>query len=125
MKLRRLLGLSLHIGHSDPHGKRMPVRSIYRFSALLPFVCLLCSFTVFGQQQKQFRVCADPENMPFSDRRLEGFENKIAAVIAKEFGATPSYIWWAQRRGFIRNTMNASLKEMRCDYVIGVPQGYD
>src|SRR5438093_3776204 len=87
--------------------------------------CLFCSCIVFGQQKKQFRVCADPENLPFSNRRLEGFENKIASLIAKELGASPSYVWWGQRRGFIRNTMNASLKEARCDVVIGVPQGYD
>jgi quinoprotein dehydrogenase-associated probable ABC transporter substrate-binding protein len=91
----------------------------------LAALCLLCSWTVLGQQKKQFRVCADPENFPFSNRRLEGFENKIAGLIAKELGASPSYVWWGQRRGFIRNTMNASLKEARCDVVIGVPRGYD
>ncbi|HEY6506924.1 MAG TPA: hypothetical protein VIY56_02870, partial [Vicinamibacterales bacterium] len=68
----------------------------------------------------QFRVCADPANMPFSNDKGEGFENKIATLIAKDFGATPSYIWWGQRRGFIRNTMNATLKEGRCDFVMGV-----
>jgi mxaJ protein len=78
-----------------------------------------------AQSTNQFRVCADPENMPFSNRQLEGFENKIATVLAKEFGATPSYIWWGQRRGFIRNTMNATLEEARCDIVIGVPEKYD
>jgi quinoprotein dehydrogenase-associated probable ABC transporter substrate-binding protein len=90
------------------------------------FLCLLCSCTVLAQQKKPaFRVCADPENFPFSNRRLEGFENKIATLIAKEFGTSPSYVWWGQRRGFLRNTMNASLKEARCDIVIGVPRGYD
>jgi quinoprotein dehydrogenase-associated probable ABC transporter substrate-binding protein len=73
----------------------------------------------------QFRVCADPENMPFSNDKGEGFENKIATLIAKDFGATPSYIFWGQRRGFIRNTMNATLKEGQCDFVIGVPDKYD
>ncbi len=73
----------------------------------------------------QFRVCADPANMPFSNDRGEGFENKIATLIAKDFGATPSYIWWGQRQGFIRNTMNATLKEGRCDFVMGVPDKYD
>jgi mxaJ protein len=73
----------------------------------------------------QFRVCADPENMPHSNQKQEGFENKIAALLAKEFGQTTSYIWWGQRRGFIRNTMNATLEEGRCDVVIGVPEGYD
>ena len=72
-----------------------------------------------------FRVCADPENLPASNQKLEGFENKIAAVMAKELGETLSYVWWGQRRGFIRNTMNATLKEGRCDVMIGVPQGYD
>jgi len=75
--------------------------------------------------KKQFRVCSDPDNMPFSNRQLQGFENKIATLIATELGATPTYTWWGQRRGFIRNTMNASLKEARCDVVIGVPAGYD
>jgi mxaJ protein len=72
-----------------------------------------------------FRVCADPENMPQSSDKLDGFENKIATLLAKDFDATPTYIWWGQRRGFIRNTMNATLKEGRCDIVIGVPAGYD
>jgi quinoprotein dehydrogenase-associated probable ABC transporter substrate-binding protein len=73
----------------------------------------------------QFRVCADPENMPQSNQKQEGFENKIADVIAKDFGASTRYTWWGQRRGFIRNTMNATLEEGRCDVVIGVPEGYD
>jgi len=73
----------------------------------------------------RFRVCADPQNMPFSNDKLQGFENRIAELIAKDFGATPSYIWWGQRQGFIRNTMNATLEEGRCDIVIGVPDKYD
>jgi mxaJ protein len=77
------------------------------------------------EEKKPFKVCADPENMPFSNRQLQGFENKIASVIARELGASPSYVWWGQRRGFIRNTMNATLKEARCEIVIGVPEGYD
>jgi quinoprotein dehydrogenase-associated probable ABC transporter substrate-binding protein len=72
-----------------------------------------------------FRVCSDPQNMPFSNDRLEGFENRIAALIAKDFATTPTYTWWGQRRGFIRNTMNATLEEGRCDVVIGVPAQYD
>ena len=63
--------------------------------------------------------------MPASNERQQGFENKIAALLAKDFGTTPTYIWWGQRRGFIRNTMNATLAEGRCDVVIGVPEGYD
>jgi ABC-type amino acid transport/signal transduction systems, periplasmic component/domain len=92
---------------------------------MLAASCLPGASAAAGQQKAQFRVCADPENLPFSNRALEGFENKIADVVAKEFGTTPSYIWWGQRRGFIRNTMFATLKEQRCDIVIGVPEGYD
>jgi mxaJ protein len=104
----------------------MGKRKLLIFSGLLLSVfCLPGAWTVAGQQKTQFRVCADPENLPFSNRKLEGFENKIAELVAKEFGTSPSYIWWGQRRGFIRNTMFATLKEQRCDIVIGVPEGYD
>jgi mxaJ protein len=68
-----------------------------------------------------FRVCADPNNLPYSNDKLEGFENKIASLFAKDLGATPSYTWWPDRRGFIRNTLRAN----QCDVVIGVPNGYD
>jgi len=73
----------------------------------------------------QFRVCADPGNMPHSNQKQEGFENKIAELVAGALGESTHYTWWGQRRGFIRNTMNATLEEGRCDVVIGVPEGYD
>lgn len=92
---------------------------------LVIVVCLVCPGIVFGQTKPQLRVCADPENLPFSNRKAEGFENRIADLIAKDFGATVAYTWWGQRRGFIRNTMNATLEEGRCDVVIGVPEKYD
>lgn len=63
------------------------------------------------------RVCADPNNLPFSNARLEGFENEIAKLLANETGTRVEYTWWAQRRGFLRNTLNAGL----CDVVLGVP----
>ncbi|HET6778742.1 MAG TPA: transporter substrate-binding domain-containing protein, partial [Gemmatimonadales bacterium] len=63
------------------------------------------------------RICADPNNLPFSNQRLEGFENRIAELIARELKTTVSYVWWAQRRGFIRNTLAAG----QCDVVMGVP----
>ena len=93
--------------------------------ALLLFLTLACPGIALGQGKTSLRVCSDPENMPFSNQKLEGFENRIASLIAKELGTTVSYIWWGQRRGFIRNTMNATLQEGRCDVVIGVPEGYD
>lgn len=72
-----------------------------------------------------FRVAADPGNMPFTNRELEGFENRIAALLAEEMGLDVKYVWWGQRRGFVRNTLKATLEERRCDVVIGVPKGYD
>ncbi|MFL5218646.1 MAG: quinoprotein dehydrogenase-associated putative ABC transporter substrate-binding protein, partial [Microvirga sp.] len=53
------------------------------------------------------RVCADPNNLPFSNQAGEGFENKLAALLATDRGARLEYTWWAQRRGFVRNTLNA------------------
>jgi mxaJ protein len=67
------------------------------------------------------RVCADPNNMPFSNDRLEGFENKIAEVVAREMKREVQYTWWAQRRGFFRNTLKAGI----CDLVIGVPSSFE
>lgn len=71
--------------------------------------------------QRELRVCSDPNNMPFSNLRQEGFENRIANLIARDLHATVKYTWWAQRRGFIRNTLNAG----KCDVVIGVPASFD
>jgi mxaJ protein len=73
------------------------------------------------QQNRVLRVCADPNNLPFSNDRLEGFENRIAEVIASELNASVEYTWWAQRRGFFRNTLNSR----KCDLVMGIPEQFD
>jgi len=65
------------------------------------------------------RVCADPNNMPFSDSAGHGFENRIASLIARDLHERVQYTWWAQRRGFVRNTLGAQ----RCDVVIGIIAG--
>ena len=67
------------------------------------------------------RVCADPNNLPFSNEKREGFENRIAELVARELRAELRYTWWAQRRGYIRNTLRAGL----CDVFIGMPTGLD
>jgi quinoprotein dehydrogenase-associated probable ABC transporter substrate-binding protein len=67
------------------------------------------------------RVCADPNNLPFSNEKGEGFENKIAELIARDLGAPISYLWRPQRRGYARTTLNAGL----CDLIIGQPAGFD
>ena len=65
------------------------------------------------------RVCADPANMPFSNDKGEGFENKIAEIVAAELKVPVEYTWFPQATGFIRQTLFAK----RCDVVIGYAQG--
>ncbi|MDY7227700.1 substrate-binding domain-containing protein [Hyalangium rubrum] len=71
--------------------------------------------------ERVLRVCADPNNLPFSNQRQEGLENRLAELLARELKATVQYTWWAQRRGFIRNTLKAGL----CDVVLGVPADFE
>ena len=85
---------------------------------LLLFIVIASGSEVRPLRQRQLRVCADPNNLPFSNQRLEGFENKLAELIARELNATLTYTWWAQRRGFIRNTLKAAT----CDLLMGVPK---
>jgi mxaJ protein len=74
-----------------------------------------------GGEPNELKVCADPDNLPYSNEQLEGFENKIAALIAHDLGAQLTYTWWPHQRGLIRRTLN----EKRCDVLIGIPKGYD
>ena len=69
----------------------------------------------------EFRVCADQDLMPMSNSKQEGFENKIAEVLAKDLGKKLSYQFWYDRQGFLRNTLNAK----RCDVVMGTAQDND
>jgi mxaJ protein len=67
------------------------------------------------------KIAADPNNLPFTNDKLEGFENKIAQLIADDLGATVEYTWWAQRRGFFRET----LKHGDAEIVMGVPTEFE
>jgi len=71
--------------------------------------------------RKVLRVCADPANMPFSNQKGEGFENKIASIIGHELGVPVEYTWFPQSIGFTRNTLLAK----RCDLIISTGQGND
>jgi mxaJ protein len=75
---------------------------------------------------KVLRVCEDPNNLPFSNRAGEGFENKIAELFAAELGWKLEYTWFPQRMGFIRNTLRGREPDsdrFKCDLVPGVPVG--
>lgn len=89
-------------------------------------ICLFSSPSFAASPRKAFRVCADPNNLPFSDNKREGFENKIAELFAKELGLPVEYTWYPQRMGFLRNTLRARLEGggYRCDIVMGVPSNY-
>jgi len=79
---------------------------------------LLCAAgSIFAANQPVLRVCADPNNLPFSNRDGQGFENKLAEVLAAHIGAKLEYTWWAQRKSFVKNSLNAG----RCDVVLGLP----
>src|SRR5579885_73563 len=67
------------------------------------------------------RVCSDPNNLPFSNEAKAGFENRIADLVGDELNRPVTYTWWAQRCGFVRNTLNSG----ECDLVIGTAAGMD
>jgi quinoprotein dehydrogenase-associated probable ABC transporter substrate-binding protein len=67
----------------------------------------------------ELKVCADPNNLPFSDEKKEGFENKIAELMGAELGLKVDYTWFPQVIGFVRNTLRAHL----CDLVMGTVAG--
>jgi quinoprotein dehydrogenase-associated probable ABC transporter substrate-binding protein len=80
-----------------------------------------------GVEREAFRVCADPNNLPFSHKNLQGFENKLAALWSKRLGLQLQYTWFPQRIGFVRNTIRSKDEhnEYKCDVVMGVVEGYD
>lgn len=67
-------------------------------------------------QARVLKVCADPNNLPFSNAQEEGFENKIIRIVARELHANVLYVWHAQRRGNVRETINAG----ECDVIPGI-----
>jgi len=73
------------------------------------------------QKPGVIRVCADPDNMPLSNQKGEGFEQKIAELVAKEWNAKIEYAWWPVRRGFFARALNGRY----CDVAIQAPAGFD
>jgi mxaJ protein len=85
-----------------------------RERALLALASFLIAATASA---RDLRVCADPDNLPYSSEDGRGFENRIAELVARKLDAQLSYYWLPDRRGFLRKTLNAH----NCDLVIGVP----
>jgi quinoprotein dehydrogenase-associated probable ABC transporter substrate-binding protein len=88
--------------------------------AALPLLLLLVAGCA-ASPRRVLRVCADPNNLPFSNEKKQGFENRIADLLGDELHARITYTWWAQRRGFVRNTLNAG----QCDLILGVPSSFE
>ena len=83
-------------------------------------VILLSAAAVMAFQGTQkppdvLRVCADPNNLPFSNRQEDGFENKLASLLSSAFEEKVSYTWWVERDNLAKNTLNAN----RCDLLLG------
>jgi mxaJ protein len=89
----------------------------------VPFFWLLTLSgpTTYAAARNELVVCADPNNLPFSNRGGTGFENKLAELVAKDMGVPLRYVWWAQRRGYVRNT----LTEAKCELWPGVASGME
>ena len=97
------------------------MRRLSNGAAVLLAITVVLTSHVMAARASELKVCADPNNMPFSNSAKLGFENRLAAMIADQLGRQVTYTWWAQRRGFIRNTLKAG----ECDVVMGVPTTYD
>lgn len=101
-----------------------------RVFASAAVVCVaLAGQAVLAEQSEQvLRVCADPDNMPLSNRNGEGYENRIAQELARDLGRRVEYTYFPQRMGFVRNTLkhkDAETQKFKCDVIIGVPKGYE
>ncbi|HEX2594560.1 MAG TPA: quinoprotein dehydrogenase-associated putative ABC transporter substrate-binding protein [Rhizomicrobium sp.] len=93
------------------------MQSIFRWRAAVTAIALLPTLS----QAADFRVCADPNNLPFSNRAGQGFENKIAERLAHDFHARLTYAWAKQGENFIKHTLKAGT----CDVMLSAPAGYD
>jgi mxaJ protein len=91
--------------------------SLIALGILLPLV----SARHLVRASEPLRVCTDPNNLPFSHRDEGGFEDALARLVAGELGRPLSRYFWAQRRGFVRNTLKAG----KCDLIMGVPADSD
>jgi len=96
---------------------RAAAHSLHVIAAIVALALLMSAEATMAG--RELRVCADPNNLPFSNQKLEGFENKLADLVAADLHATVKYDWLRQRRGFIRR----GLKADECDLVPGIPDG--
>ncbi|TXH38196.1 MAG: quinoprotein dehydrogenase-associated putative ABC transporter substrate-binding protein [Rhodospirillaceae bacterium] len=114
---------------SDRRSRFTPRHSAPRSVRLTALLALCLSFVLPGPieaasrveavDRSALRVCADPSNLPFSNQKGEGFENKIAELLAKKMQVPLRYVWYPNSTGFLRNTLRAR----QCDLVLGIVSG--
>jgi mxaJ protein len=98
-----------------------PTRREGELGSFIIALVFVIAFLAGTAEARTLRVCADPNNLPFSNERGEGFENRLVALVAEELGAAVEYTWRAQRRGFLRETLKAEA----CDLVPGLPSNLE
>ncbi len=108
--MQRPIAFKLNIGRAAPRAARWCSTAI---------LCLVLSSFAYGAAW-EFRVCADPRSLPYSDRAETGYENKIAEILADEMGAELSFDWIA----FSPDMVDLHLRAGTCDAIMGVPDGY-
>lgn len=109
---------------ADRRGSAIKMNRLPHYIVLFGALLVNCVSPVAAQASElvdrgALKVCADPNNLPFSDEKMEGFENKIAELIGAELGRPVDYAWFPQVIGFVRNTLRAHL----CDLVMGTVVG--
>src|SRR4051812_33001916 len=112
---------ALSVERSKPNLQRSVAGTLNLLVLLVTLTNPTSSAADPAPSRRVLRIAADPNNLPFSNERREGFENKIADLLAQELVAEIEYTWHAQRRGFFRET----LKDGNCDLVLGVPNHFE
>jgi quinoprotein dehydrogenase-associated probable ABC transporter substrate-binding protein len=104
------------------------LRELLLFGALAAAVSLPGTAALAQETEDAFRVCADPNNLPFSNKEGEGFENELARLWAERLGKKLEYTWFPQRRGFERMTLRSQNQYgtgYKCDVILGVAAGWE
>ena len=98
----------------------------HRGIALAAMVAIAVSSTA-AAERTAFKVCADPHYLPWSNQAGDGYENRIASLLAGALNLPVEYTWFPQRMGFIRNTLRSRGPdgEYKCDVVMGLPAGFE
>jgi quinoprotein dehydrogenase-associated probable ABC transporter substrate-binding protein len=108
----------------------MRIRAATAFLLVLSGMCAgsLVAAKATDDSATALRVCADPDNLPLSNERGEGYENRLAERLAQDLHQRVEYTFFPQRMGFVRNTLrmkDPATSQYKCDLIIGVPKGYE